>query len=585
MKKILIFILFLPIFLLAQKSIDVTGRVSSNTLYFDYNENSVIKPDSVESDKYGKTSLIPGLQPQLNLSIFARTKNLDISLLGDIRANKWDKFEFGSNNFGQFIDQKSIDRLSLSVRFLNNEIVLGDFYESGSELFLQSREIRGGKASFKFEKLWNRKSFLELNAIAGVTQKAIAQGDRLRAIYKQYETSGQFRRYLASGSINTGEHGLYEFGLHYLWAKDDKGSISESLNDALNNQNVGLNGSVFFWENNIQLFAEGYVSKKDTAEFGNVTDNSYRGGVDFRYKQFKLIAFYQRLGANYYTAGYPFLLNDREGGRFQSAYLFPKVMIFSLNGEVYKDNLDKIKSDPTTTTRIGEASVTTQLKNVPEITLLFGFRDDKSNSVFNEENEETKTDKISKKYEARISNDFNRNRVSLSTIFLNLNDFGKTAGDTTGLLGTEQFIATFNFYTRPTNNFFMSGGAVYSRLLLTDAKDSKNIFVYQSNRWDIVSRILIFESTVNASRNEAKNGGTDDLLNNYWQVDGRLSIEYFFNPNISLKLIGGTNRRQMDYSTQKALQTLESPDIDPTFFNGNESYNALIYGAEINWIF
>ncbi len=584
MKKLLIVLLLTPLFLVAQKAIDVTGRVSSNTLFFDYDENSDIKPDTISSKEYGKTSLIPGLHQQINLSLFARTKNLDISLLSDFRVNKWDEFNLG-DDFGQFMDQESMERFSLSIRFLNHEITLGDFYESGSEFFIQSREIRGGKGSFTFENLWNRKSFLEINAVAGLAQKALLQGQRLRGIYKQFESSGQYRRYMAASSVRTGERGLYKIGLHYLFAKDVQSSIDKSLNDPLGNQNVGMDGSVFMWDNNIQLFAEGYFSTKDTLEYGKENDHSYKGGIDFRYKQFKMIALYQRMGGNYYSAGYPFLLNDRQGARLQVAYSFPKVLIASFDGEFYENNLDGEETIPTTTTRFGEVAVTTQFKDVPEFTLLFGLRDDNSDSIFDEENEETKTDKISKKYEFRVSHDFNLNRISLSTIFLDLDDFGKVAGDTSSLLGTEQFIASLNFYTRPTNNFFISGGGVYSRLLLTNNKDSRNIFLYQSSRWDIIPRILILESTISGSKNNASNGGTDDFLNDYWQVDGRLSIEYFFNQNISLKLIGGSNRRQMDYSIKQAQQTLLSPDIEPTFFNGNESYNALIYGAEVNWIF
>jgi len=269
----------------------------------------------------------------------------------------------------------------------------------------------------------------------------------------------------------------------------------------------------------------------------------------------------------------------------QAAYSFPKILIASLDGEFYKNNLAGNDRIPTTKTRLGEVALTTQFNNVPEFTLLFGLRDDVSDIKLNKEMEVTKTDKISRKYEFRVAHDFNFNRISLSTIFLDLDDFGKVAGDSSSLLGTEQFIASLNFYTRPTNNFFISGGAVYSRLLLTNNKDSRNIFLYQSSRWDIIPRILVLESTISGSRNDASNGGTDDLLNDYWQADGRLSIEYFFNTYLSLKLIGGTIRRQMDFSTKQAQQTLLSPDIEPTFFNGNESYNALIYGAEINWIF
>lgn len=575
MNKQLLLFTFLPLFLLAQQSIDVTGRISVNTINVEYDQKSDIKPDSVAGSEYGKTTLIPGLQQTLNISLFARTQNLDISLLGDIRNNDWNKLDFNNQN--------SIDRLSLSLRFANHEIVLGDFYESGSEFFLQSREIRGGKVALQFDNVWNRFSFIELNAVAGLAQKAIARGERLNSLYKQFETSGQFRRMLAAATVKAGERSIYELGLHYLYAKDDKGSIKESLNDPLGNQNMGLDAAVYLWKNRVKLFAEGYYSKKDTADLGSTDDYSYKSGFDFRYEQFKLVASWQRLGFNYYTAGYPFLLNDRQGLRLQAAYNIPDIMIVSTDAEQYDNNLENDKSTPVTTTRIAEVSATTALKNLPEITLLYGFRDDLSNAVFNEQEEKTRTDKISRKYETRIAYDFNFNRISLTTIYLDLDDKSKIAGGAP--LGTEQLIGSLNFYTRPTNTFFISGGAVYSRLLLTDSKESRNYFLYQSSRWDIIPRKLIFESTINVSKNDSKNSGADDLLSNYWQADGRLSLEFFFIDNLSLKVIGGTNTRKMDFSTSEALAALQSPDIEPTFFNGNESFNAIIYGAEINWIF
>ncbi|KAA3613190.1 MAG: hypothetical protein D8M58_12855 [Calditrichaeota bacterium] len=575
MKKYLILLLVLPTLILAQKSVDVTGRVSLSTLNFDYDEKSEIKPDTVSSKDYGKTTLIPGLSQSLNLSIFARTQDFDVSLLGDIRNNDWNTLDFSSHN--------DIDRLSLSLRISNHEVVLGDFYESGSEFFLQSREIRGGKVKLAFDNVWSRKSFFEFKTVYGLAQKAFSQGSRIRNIYKQFETSGQFRRYLGAVSVKAGERGFYKAGFHYLRAEDEEGSIGESLNDPLGNQNFGGDASLFLWDNHIQLFGEGFLSEKDTVGFGSVSDLTYKGGLDFRYDQFKLIAFYQRLGFNFYSAGYPFLLNDREGFRVQSAYNFPNILLLSADVEQYDNNLENENNIPTTTTRIGDLSVTTGIKKFPELTLAFGFRDDISGSVFNDEEEETRTNKISRKWEARISHDFNINRISLTSIYLDLDDDSKIPGGAP--LGTEQFIGSLNFYTRPTNNIFFSGGGVFSRLLLTDSKSSNNFFIYQSSRWDIMPRKLVFESTLNFAMNEAQNGGDDDLINNYWQADGRVSLEYFFNNTISLKLIGGTNTRQMDFSTSEALKVLQNPDTEPTFFNGNETYNALIYGAEINWIF
>jgi hypothetical protein len=578
MKNIILF-LIIPVFIFAQNSLNVTGRASLNTLYFNYDEKSNIKPDSVASKDYSKTSLIPGLQQLLNLAVFARSTNFDVSLLSDIRNNKWDKIDFSDHN--------SIDRFSLNVRFRDHEFIAGDFFESGSEFFMQSREIRGAKINLQFNNLWNPRSFFNVKTLAGISQKSIRQGGKLPSIYKQYETSGQYNRQLVSASARIGETGLFRSGLLYLYAKDDEKSIPGSLNEPLATQNMGADAALIFWDSKIQLFGEGYYSRKDTIDFGGTNDYSYKSGVDFRYNDFKMIAFYQRLGFNYYSAGYPFLLNDREGFKAQGAYSFPGIVYLASEYEQYNNNLEEESGTPTTDTRISQFSATTNFKNWPELTLLFGYRDDLSNSILSstEPAEEIQTDKISLKYEARLSYNFNQNRFSLSTIYLDLDDRSKIAGGAP--LGTEQLISSFNFYARPANSFFISGGVVYSRLILTDGKDNRNIFAYQSNRWDVLNQKLFLESNLNISSNDARNGGNDDLLNDYMQVDGQLSIEYFFNSNISLKLIGGTNARFMKYTTETAVQLLQdvNQDIDPAFFNGNESYNAIIYGAEINWIF
>ena len=255
---------------------------------------------------------------------------------------------------------------------------------------------------------------------------------------------------------------------------------------------------------------------------------AFKSGFDLRLDNFKLVTFYQHIGFDYYSAGYPFLLNDRSGVFFQSAYAVPKVLIFSIDGEVYKNNLEKSITTPTTDTRNGDFSVTTAFKNLPEITLVWGYRDDLSNSVFNSDMEESKTDKISRKMEGRISYDWLNHRFSASATYLDLADNSKIPGGAP--LGTEQHIGSLNLYTRPNNFLFISGGAVYSRLLLTDGKENRNIFFYQSSRFDVIPQALVLESTLNYALNDASGGGNDDLINNYQQLSGQFSMEYFLLP-------------------------------------------------------
>ncbi len=576
MNKLLLFLLLgMPFIIMAQQNIDITGRISINTLNTSYNETSQIKPDSVADSSYAKSTLIPGLSQNLNMALFARTSTLDISLLGEISNNSWNRLDFGNQN--------TINRLSLNIRFANHEIVLGDFYENGSDIFIQSREMRGARLTLNFKNIWTRNSYLKIRSMYGLAQKKLDIGAHTIGVYKQYESSGLFNRTLGAASVSVGQDGVYDLGVHFLTAADDTTSISSSLNTGIKNKIYGVNGKLNLWKKHIQLFGDGFISKKDTVGAESTNDNSYKGGIDFRYSQFKAVVYYQRLGFNYFSAGYPFLLTDKKGLHVNTVYNFPRLFYVGFDGEQYRNNLDNDAAIPTTNTRLGELSVTTAIPRWPELTLVLGFRDDKSNTIVDENNEKTSTDKISRKIEGRFAQNFGSNRFSLSTIYLDLDDRSQIVGGDP--LGTKQLIASMNFYTRPNNNFFISGGVVYSTLTLSDNKKNNNYFIYQSNRWDIIRNKLLFESNLNFTRNNAANGGDDDLLNKYWNISGLLSLEYFFNPNISFKMIGGINSRKMNYTVDEALLVLQKPDVDPTFFNGNESYNAVIYGAEINWIF
>lgn len=559
----------LPVFVLAQSGFNLTGRVSLRMLNTTYDEKSKIKPDSIPDSAYSKSTLIPGLQQSLNLAFFARTSKLDLTLLGDIRNNDWN----------QLNELRNVNRLSLNARFGNHEIILGDFFESGSEFFVQSREVRGGQAYFKFDQLWNYDSYLEAKVTGGLIQNAYGIGHRLRDLYRQYENAGQYRRYFSEAMLRLGESNNYHFGLHYLYAKDDNASIKRSLNEPLTNQNAGLSGMIFLWERRIQFFAEGYYSRKDTLSAKGINDHAYKGGVDLRLHNFKITAFYQRLGYDYYTAGYPFLQNDRQGFRLNTAWQTPNVIILFAEGEQYEDNLNDDAARPTTTTRLGEVGFTTKIPKWPELTLKWRFRDDNSNVI----RDSLKTEKITRAYDGRLSYGFGRNSLSLSAMFIELDDRSVLpAGQP---LGTEQVIASLNFYTRPFSGMFISAGGVYSTLLLTNNQKNKNMYFYESSRWDLIPRLLKLETTVSYINNDAANGGKQDLLSEYSQIGGEVSLEFFFSSYLSLKAMGGTDRRAMRYSTTEALNVIADPNYGPVFFNSFESYNGMKYGLEINWIF
>jgi len=562
-------LILLPVLLVAQSGLNVTGRVSLRTINTGYDETSKLKPDSISADQYAKTTVIPGLEEALNLAIFARTSSLDITLLGDLRNNQWNQL----NSF------QNINRLSLTAHFGQNEIILGDFFDSGSEFFIQSREVRGSKMKFRWNNLWASSSYAESKFSGGLIQKSFGIGARLRDLYHQYENAGQYRRYFGSAVLHLGDSRYFDIGLKYLYGKDDAQSVSESINEPLTNSNLGGSALVYLWKKHIQLFGEGYYSRKDTLSAQGINDHAYKAGFDFRYNQFKLIAFYQRLGYDYFSAGYPFLQNDRKGLRLNSGYYIPQVISLSFEGEQYSDNLRQDSFTPTVQTRFAKAGFTTHFKNWPEFSLKARFRDDNSDVIL----DTVKTQKISRGLEGGLAYGFNSNRISASILYINLDD--KSVLVSGSPLGTKQLIGSLNFYTRPGNGVFISGGSVYSSLKLTNGQENKNIYAYISGRWDIIARKLKFEGSLNFISNDAAHGGNLDMLSDYNQFGSEFSFEYFFNSNISFKLIGGKNFRHMGYSQDDALLVIADPDYGPLFFNSYESYDSMRYGAELNWIF
>ncbi len=563
--SLLILLITLPVLLGAQGGFNLTGRISLQTLNVSYDEQSQLKPDSIPDDQYAKSPLIPGLRQRLNIALFGRARNFDITLLGDLKNDSWN----------QLNSIKRVDRLTLNIRSGLNEFVLGDFFESGSELFVQSREVRGAKLYLES----GSDLYYQTNIIAGEVQRAFDMGDRLPDMYHQYENSGQYRRYMAAGLFRLGKRDRFQIGLKYLWAKDDQKSIEQSISEPLTNQNAGLDGFLYVWKQHLKLFFEGNISRKDTLSAKNVTDNAYRSGIDFRYGHFKFVGFKQRLGYDYFSAGYPYLQNDRDGFVVNSAYNFPQKFVLTFEGEHYRDNLNNLKNQPRTKTRIAAVGITTTIKNFPEIAVKYRYRDDRSNTVL----DSVRTDKLYNGIEGRITFGSINNRFSLSAMYLDLDD--KSVLQAGSPLGTGQLIASTNFYTRPSNLLFLSGGVVFSRLTLSNEQSNTNIYTYGSGRWDIIPAKLKLETTISFIYNDAANGGYQDMLSDYAQINSMFSLEYFFNSQISLKALAGNDYRDMRYGLDVAREVISDPDYGPTYFNGFESYNGLKYGLELNWIF
>ena len=564
-----ILVILIPVLVVAQSGFDLTGRASLRTVHVQYDETSEILPDSIDSDAYGKTTLIPGLNHRLNLALFGRTKDLDMNFLSDLDYNDWNKLNFR--------------RFSLEMRFYKHEVMVGDYFESINETFLYSKEIRGGRYRLNIDDVFGVNSYLKFNAMGGIVQRAATEGDRFLDLYKQFETSGQYRRVMAAADARLGLTGSYEVAINYLWGEDQQSSIDTSLNEPLANIVYGILSNYYLWNRNIRLFGEYYQSRKDTLKANNIRDYSYNSGIDFQYNAIKLLLLYQRLGYEYFTIGNPFLENDKKGFKGLVGYILSNVFSLDFDFEVYKNNLDNNYTLPTTDTRLMNIGATTSISGWPELTLRYGLRRDKSNTIYDEDENPINNDRTSEKFEGGLGFYINNTRFALNALQVDINDKSLLSSGTP--LGTDQFIVSFNLYTTAIKNFFFSSGTVYSQLNMTNDQKYDNIYLYGTFRWDIIPRILKLETDLTFIKNKATGGGDQDVLSNYNYLVGEISLEYFFSNQFSFKLISGTDQKKYSYSIDQALEIIADPVYGPTYFNSNESYNAIILGGEINCIF
>jgi hypothetical protein len=561
----------------AQAGLDITGRASIKVKNITYDQTSKILPDSIDNVTYGKTILIPGLQQGLNLALFGRTSGLDMTLLADLNNNPWNSFNIKN--------PASVSRLTFDLRLQKQEMVLGDFFESGSDLFIQSREIRGGRFKGQFDNLFGKNTFIEVRALGGIVQRAVKVGEHAQELYKIYETTGQYSRTLAAGSVQSGQRDLFDVTFQYLTGRDDKNSVSEAVYDPLANTIAGGAGNLYLFGKKIRLFGEYNWDQIDTLTAADTHDYAYRAGGDVRFANFKVLLLYQRLGYNYLTFGYPFLENDKKGTLGQIGYAFSKIVTLFSDFELYQNNVNHDSCIPTAKTYLATVGVTTNVTGIPEFTVKYGQRLDKSKKLFDPEGNPLKIEKETHKMEGRINYKFDNSRLSLSALRLAMDDQSLV---TAGMpLGTKQFITNLNFYSRVQNYLFFSGGAVYSHLKMSNDKTNENIYFYETTRWDILPRRLRFENTLTFIANGAAGSSyeAEDMVGNFFQVFGEVSLEYFFTSTLSFKLITGTDSRRFDYTEADALRIIADPQYGPTYFNGQESYQGLILGGELNWMF
>ncbi|MBN1757025.1 MAG: hypothetical protein JW863_01835 [Chitinispirillaceae bacterium] len=206
-----------------------------------------------------------GIQPELQFFANGRRGNADINLLMDLYSNQWLST---TNYIGK-------NMFNLSMNYAQQSVVIGDFFESGSETSIPGRQMTGIKYSGKYLEMGRGEKRLEFKLAAGETEIAKDSGDHEIFVYNQSVDTGMSQRqqitYLAEATFKpTRQSSIAARG---IIAHDQTGKplFRKALSDpaALDPvvaQTGCITGSLFLFERKLELFGEIDLGSADTLD-------------------------------------------------------------------------------------------------------------------------------------------------------------------------------------------------------------------------------------------------------------------------------------------------------------------------------
>lgn len=212
-----------------------------------------------------------GIQPELQFFANGRRGNADINLLMDLYSNQWLST---ANYFGK-------NMFNLSMNYARQSVVIGDFFESGSETSIPGRQLTGIRYSGKYLEMGRGEKRLEFKLAAGETEVAKDSGDHEIFVYNQSVDTGMSKRqqitYIAEATFKPTR--LSSIAARGIIAHDQTGKplFRKALSDpaALDPvvaQTGCITGSMFMLDQKLELFAEIDLGSADTLSDSTTND-------------------------------------------------------------------------------------------------------------------------------------------------------------------------------------------------------------------------------------------------------------------------------------------------------------------------
>jgi predicted porin len=127
---------------------------------------------------------ISGLQPEFQVFTSGRRKAADINLLMDLYGNEW---------IQQPLHLKK-NTVNLSMNYLDQHLVVGDYFESGSETSISGRKFTGVKYSGEFLPMGKGEKRIEFKLAGGETEIPKDSGEHDPSLYNSIVDSGMSMR-------------------------------------------------------------------------------------------------------------------------------------------------------------------------------------------------------------------------------------------------------------------------------------------------------------------------------------------------------------------------------------------------------
>ena len=605
-KIILIFLAVL--FVYSQNKI--SGSITLESTFTDYDEKSRLWSNADETsiqndsnltdanfslDKYSTSYLVPGFKQNMSLSLFTFTDKYKASLFSRIQYSDWTKPD----------RMKHIDRVTLNIRFGQNQFVLGDHYISGNEFSIDQRRIRGAYVNIPVN---NNSSVYsnEIIAFGGLIEYENLVGDPVVGRYQSYYRVNRYDRSLFGFQL---KNYLFdknlELNFSYMSGKDAaEGEIDTLTIDPLKNSVLSAIMKANLYEKQVYVNLGYFQSKTDTIYVTNTSDkessSSYQFGIGIDNSLIKFEINKYRVEPEYYTFGQPYLITDRDGFTVKNRINFTPRTIFTANFDIYETNLD----DSETAFALSSAELKANLK-IPvtkESSVSFSYDRISDNSKNNDSaisSGDFFLKRSSNSLDLQFSHNFSNYNVNFFAGNTNTEDNGQYGLDSLdqpikgissdrfyiGLSGSYNMGSQFRLLTSLTYNFLEQ--------ITVDKTDIINL-QFNAN-YQAIPGVLSFNTVLNTtisgndlnSRLLTSSQSVSDIryrlfsaVNEYQQNYGELSTEYFLDYKIRFKLSLRYDQKTYQYfkRSQSDIDLLKSSAINlrnPNFFNQKENYEAL----------